>query len=56
MNNVKPTEDPRGFLSEHELENSAVECDQAMAAFDMGDGRDAEQALLEIARKRAGTG
>lgn len=49
---AEPIEDPRGPLSEAELAASLNQCDRSMAEFDAGGGRDAEEAFVEMARKR----
>lgn len=48
----KVARDPRGTISAEERQASLAECDESMAEFDAGGGRDAEEAFLEIGRKR----
>ncbi|MEM8946682.1 MAG: hypothetical protein AAGD11_16025 [Planctomycetota bacterium] len=48
----EPTEDPRETLTDQQLAASAAECDASMAEFEDGKGRDAIDALKDMAQKR----
>ncbi|MCA9239214.1 MAG: hypothetical protein KDA37_03400 [Planctomycetales bacterium] len=43
--------DPRGALTDQQLEQSLQQCDRAMAQYEAGEGRDAVEALREVAGK-----